>query len=93
MGIITATSAYLLMMCGLQPRPRPLNGPARLLALCVSIAGFTHMAWSLVPAQSTNQSAEVVVHYSMHGIEVVQPGLEPVSSPQHQNYSHIAQES
>ncbi|OIW34289.1 hypothetical protein CONLIGDRAFT_650844 [Coniochaeta ligniaria NRRL 30616] len=28
----------------------------------------------------------------MHGLEVVQPGLEPVFYPQYQNYSHIAEE-
>jgi hypothetical protein len=39
-----------------------------------------------------SHSTKEVVHYSMHGLEVVQPGLEPVFCPQYQNYSHIAQE-
>ncbi|KAB5522885.1 hypothetical protein GE09DRAFT_494729 [Coniochaeta sp. 2T2.1] len=39
-----------------------------------------------------SHSTKEVVHYSMHGLEVVQPGLEPVFYPHYQNYSHIAQE-
>ncbi|KAK3940941.1 hypothetical protein QBC46DRAFT_432964 [Diplogelasinospora grovesii] len=39
-----------------------------------------------------SHSTKEVVHYSMHGLEVVQPGLEPVFYPQYQNYSHIAEE-
>lgn len=32
------------------------------------------------------------MHYSMHGLEVVQPGLEPVFYPQYQNHSHFTQQ-
>lgn len=39
-----------------------------------------------------SHSTKEVVHYSMHGLEVVQPGLEPVFYPQYQNYSHTAQD-
>lgn len=39
-----------------------------------------------------SDSTKERVHYSMHGLEVVQPGLEPVFYPQYQNYSHIAEE-
>lgn len=38
--------------------------------------------------QQMSHSTKEVVHHSMHGIEVVQPGLEPVSYPQYSGYSH-----
>ena len=37
-------------------------------------------------------STKEVVHYSMHGLEVVQPGLETVFYPQYQNYSNITRD-
>jgi len=35
-----------------------------------------------------SHSTKEVVHYSMHGIEVVQPGLEPVFGAQRIKYNH-----